>query len=300
MKRKPLVIGLGEILWDIYPDKRRLGGAPTNAAIHLYRHGAQVVVVSAVGDDHLGQDLLRELQNQGLSIQGIQRCSTHPTGTVQVHLDKQGDPSFICSEDVAFDHLRWTSELEKIAEKADVVLVGTLAQRQSDSYETIQRFLHQAKQAVCIYDANFREWNQQVRLIVEKTLKRTDILKINEHELILLRENTDCTHLEDFPFLRWLINLYDIKRVALSKGKDGCQVTDGFHDVTVPSIPVSVKDTTGCGDAFIAGFIWKLLQDAGLKETATYANCLGAFMAMQRGAVPTYALDDVLRFCQGH
>lgn len=287
-----MIVGLGEVLWDIYAEERYLGGAPANVAIHSQRLGARGVVASAVGEDDLGDEIIETLEEQGLDASCIQRCSARPTGTVGVKLNGEGVPEFTCSEDVAFDYIRWEDGLERLASQADAVVVGTLGQRNAVSRQTIQKFLEKAAGTV-VFDVNFREWNETTSRAVGETLTSTDILKLNENELTQLREAFHQKKKGMIAFLDWLVREHRLKIVALSLGARGCFLTDGKARVLSPGVRVDAVDTTGCGDGFVAGLIVEYLEGASLEETAEFANYLGAFLATMRGAVPVYTPRDL-------
>ena len=296
MSSSRTVVGLGEVVWDVYPDGKRLGGAPANVALHALRLGAEGIVVSAVGQDGLGDEIIETLEAQGAVSTYVQRCSTRPTGTVGVRLGEGGVPRFTCSKDVAFDYIAWQEELASLTEKADAVVVGTLAQRNAVSRRTIQEFLEKATGAVGVFDLNFRGWSEMTGWIVRETLPRTDILKLSEDEMNQMRRAFWQEEKGTIPFLEWLIDEYDLRLVALSLGERGCLLTDGNQRVVSPGVRIVPVDTTGCGDAFVAGVVVKYLEGVSLEEMAEFANYAGAFVATMKGAVPVYAPGDVERF----
>ena len=300
MRKLHTAVGLGEILWDIYPDSRYLGGATTNAAIHAYRLGAHGVVASAAGLDEAGDEIVAELKSIGMETSWIQRISTHSTGTVYVELNEKREPEFTCSKDVAFDHIEWCPALESLALKSDCVFFGTLAQRNKDSRQAVQKFLSSAEHAVRIFDVNLREWNEDISNIVEKTLKCTDILKFNEKEMSMMKRSFGKSRMGFLLFLDWLMDAYNLKVIALSLGERGCIITNGKERVFSPGICIHTVDTTGCGDAFIAALAWKFLEGAELEEIAEFANVLGAFTGTRKGAAPEYTMNEINRFMESH
>lgn len=295
MKSRPCVVGLGEILWDLYPNEKYLGGATANVAIHAHRLGAKSIVASTVGQDLLGEEIIKNLVEQGLVVDYIQKSTDWPTGTVDVKLNREGIPHFICSKNTAFDHFQWDTGLETLAGKSDAVIVGTLAQRNEESRRTIQKFI-QISAGTVVFDANFREWNDTVNQILRDTLHHTDILKLNENECHQIKKASSSDEQGIFPFLNKLIDAYHLKLIALSLGQRGCLLTDGKEHVLSPGIKIKPLDTTGCGDAFVAGLIIKYMNNASLEEIAEFANHLGAFMATMKGAVPEYTRSDLIEF----
>jgi fructokinase len=293
------VVGLGEVLWDVYPDGRRLGGAPANAAVHAHRLGAAGAVASAVGNDEAGEAILGNLSGQGIDVSCVQKLAGRPTGAVLVRLDDRGVPSFTCTEDAAFDHMERTPGLEGMAATADAVVVGTLAQRHPDSRKTIRAFLAEAGRALKVVDVNFRGWSDETFGIVRESLELADAVKMNETELDRLRRAFGRSGDHDFQFMDWLIREFRLKLAALSLGPDGCRCTDGKCRVSIPGIPVQAEDTTGCGDAFVAGLVVRTLDGAAVEEAARFANSLGAFVAMRKGAAPEYTPEELEAFIGG-
>jgi fructokinase len=292
-KEKYSIVGIGEVLWDIYRDRRYLGGAPANFVIHTSQLGDEGVLVSRAGDDGMGRELIQALRNRHLPVEAIQIDEKKPTGTVMVSLDVKGVPSFRCSQDVAFDYLQFTTVLETLAKNCDAVLFGTLAQRSPATRKTILRFLQSAKKAVRIFDVNSRASAEALREIVPPSLEAATVLKVNRHELdmmqVILRREGEARR----KFVDFLLKKYHLKLVAVTYGEGGCELFDGQTACKVDGLPVQEIDTTGAGDAFAAGLIHKLLRGAPLREIAEYANLLGAFLCTQSGATPIFTPPDL-------
>jgi fructokinase len=295
-KEKYTIAGIGEVLWDIYRDHRHVGGAPANFAIHAAQLGDEGVLVSCVGDDGMGRELIQALRKRRLPVEAIQIDGKKPTGTVMVSLDVKGVPSFRCSQDVAFDYLQFTPELERLAKNCDAVLFGTLAQRSPATRKTIWRFLQSAKKAVRVFDVNSHASAETLREIVPPALEAATVLKVNRHELgvmqVVLRREGEARR----KFIDFLLKKYHLKLVALTCGEGGCEIFDGQTACKVDGLPVQEIDTTGAGDAFAAGLIHKLLRGAALREIAEYANLLGAFLCTQSGATPVFTAQDLENF----
>jgi fructokinase len=180
------VVGLGEILWDMLPDGKELGGAPANFAYHAQAMGARSCVVSCVGADALGDEILRLLDNAGLDRTYLAVDKTHPTGAVSVTLDSNGMPSYIIHTDVAWDFIPWSNELEEVAARADAVCFGSLCQRSSISRETVQKFLTCVPEnSLRVFDINMRQSNYSLDVIAE-SLTRSNVMKLNDEELPIL------------------------------------------------------------------------------------------------------------------
>jgi fructokinase len=286
------VVGLGEVLWDLYPDARYSGGAPANVALHAAQLGARAVIASSVGIDEEGDTLIEAIRQQGGEIRHIQKNFLYGTGRVTVTVN-DGIPSFECSTDTAFDHLIWNDDLLELAKSCDAVVYGTLAQRDPDSETTIQHFLREADSALKAFDVNFRGWHDRLESIIRQTLEHSDIIKMNEEELVHLRQVFHQNSLSDAAFLMWLSNTYSLKLAALTLGPAGCIVATRNHVTEAPGKRVHVVDTTGCGDAFLAGLVIQMMGNASLEKTARFANALGAFVATRQGAVPKYTLEEI-------
>lgn len=294
-KQKFNIIGLGEILWDIYDNDKFLGGAPANFAIHCQQLGNDGIVVSRIGNDTLGDEIKTALEKRNLITDYLQIDSQKPTGTVQVSLDEKGKPQFICTKDVAFDYLQFNGQLENLARQTDAVLFGTLAQRNSVSGEVIQKFVQRASRAIKIYDINLRGWDSATRKVVFQSLELANAIKLNDEELTILK-NVLQPHAEDIDFLKFLMEKYNLKLAALTLGENGCILMD-LHDVIkIKGINIKPVDTTGCGDAFAAGMIHQFLRGKPLYDVAFFSNLIGAYVALFAGATPLYALDELEQF----
>ena len=293
------VVGLGELLWDVYPDTRRLGGAPANVALHAQCMNARGVIASAVGDDELGQDLIHMLKFRMKEMDTIQIHPEKSTGTVRVMLDDQGNPAFACSTDTAFDHMIWNESLDQLVKSTDAVVTGTLAQRNPASREVVQHFFGATK-ALRVFDVNFRDWNENIESIVLETLPATDILKLNEDELVTLKVHLGENKPDAKGFLSDLIQIYNLKWAALSLGEQGCFLTNGREEITAPGFHVHAVDTTGCGDALVAAMVVRILEGDPVDEIARWMNLAGAFVATQKGAAPVYTVQDLFRFEKAH
>ncbi|MBN1542483.1 carbohydrate kinase [candidate division KSB1 bacterium] len=286
------IAGLGEILWDIYDDKKFLGGAPTNFAAHVNQAGQYGLVLSRIGNDRLGDQLMHELISRNLDVSGIQIDPEKPTGTVRVTLDNAGQPTFVCTADVAFDAMQFEKSWATIAGQVDAVLFGTLAQRQDASRQAIHSFLRAAGKALKVYDVNLRGWSDETDKIVKASLTLADLIKLNGDELQILKTAFGSDE-NDEMFCRQLLDIYSIRLAAVTYGAKGCCLVTGDRTVRHPGFSVKAIDTTGSGDAFAAGMIIQYLQGADLETIAEFGNRLGAFVATRKGAVPEWSLEEV-------
>lgn len=283
---RPVVVGLGELLWDIFPDGRKPGGAPANVAFHANQLGCEGVVVSRVGEDPLGQELLDYLSQQGLSTRWIQRDPQHPTGTVTVQFNKNGHPQYVIHENVAWDYLEMEAELEALMERAAAVCFGTLAQRSQPSRRTIQKALSATpKECLIVYDVNLRppfvrrDW-------IEQSLVGAHIVKLTMEELHQLADLLALGLSDPVPFARVLQEHFGVEMVCLTQGRQGCLLIDAEGVLSVPAVPVKVADPVGAGDAFTAALIYSRLRGWPKEKCAAFANRCGALVAERPGAMP--------------
>jgi fructokinase len=291
------IIGIGEILWDIYENEKYLGGAPANFAFHCQQLGDRGVIASRVGTDELGQSVIDSLQHRGLDSGYIQRDSSRTTGTVYVTIDSAGKPQFQCSANVAFDYLEFNDCFLSLAQEADAVLFGTLAQRNEISRKSILDFISSATHAIKIYDINLRGWDSSTEQIVEKSLTHANVIKLNEDELQILKQVWQPQR-DDISLLQYMLEKYDLGLAALTLGENGCILVAENEVVRKKGLKIKPKDTTGCGDAFAAALIHHLLRKKSLDDIAMKSNLLGAFVALFPGATSHYSLADLNKFQQ--
>ena len=288
------IAGLGEVLWDIYGRKKYPGGAPANFTAHVTKSGCEGYLMSRVGNDNLGTRLVKKLEKMEINISGVQTDATHETGTVKVTLDEHGVPSFECSNDVAFDYMQLDDTWKELVPDLDAILWGTLAQRNPESRHAIQQTLRSVTDAVRVFDINLRCWDEPTKAIVEESLQLADVIKLNHSELQTLKTHMNNTR-DDVPFLRSLMQNYEIDMAAVTFGEEGSLLVTTLEHAYHPGFKVDAIDTTGAGDAFAAGLVVKYLEGLDLEAIADYANRLGAFVTTQNGAVPDWTPDDLMR-----
>lgn len=280
-----LTVGLGELLWDQMPGGRQMGGAPANFAYHTASLGAQAVVVSRVGTDPDGEELIHRLASLGLGTEAIERDPSAPTGTVSVELGGDGQPRFTIHENVAWDHLegQWAG-LQAVA-KAEAICFGTLAQRSEPSRHAIRRLLDAARpEALRIFDINLRQHYHSREVIVD-SLSRAEVLKINETELPQLAGMLKLAG-DVRDQIRQLAELYDLRTVAYTRGAHGSLLFDCGRWSDHPGVPTRVADTVGAGDSFTAALVMGLLGGHELDAVHDWANRVASFVASQPGATP--------------
>ena len=280
----PVVVALGAVLWDVFIDGARLGGAPANFAVHAAALGAQSALVSCVGDDAMGRDALEILRGRGVATEAVQVHAHRPTGRVIVTLE-DGQPAYEIVEDVAWDALTWQSELARLARVARVICFGTLDQRDPQSRRAIVNFLDAASPACLrVLDINFRQ-HFHTEEVVLSSLARADVLKLNDEEVPLLRDYVGGVADVD-AFLIELRMRFDLQCVVLTLGADGCRVISHAGICHAVGEKQRVVNTVGAGDAFTAAFALHLLNGATIQTCAEQANAIGGFVTTQDSGMP--------------
>ena len=285
-ERPFVVTGIGEVLWDLLPAGRRLGGAPANFACHVARLGVESYLVSAVGDDALGKEAHRVLAVSGVSTRHLAVLSTVPTGTVGVQLSPAGIPRYQIVEKVAWDLIRCDEAETRLASRVDAACFGTLAQRAPNSRAAIRHFLALTPPGCLrILDINLRG-NYFDGDLIRSSLELTNILKLNNEELPIVCRLLGGPDGEDAG-LAFLLRNFGLRLVALTKGAAGCRIITPDQDVQVPGVPVArIADTVGAGDSFTAMLAIGLLARWPLTLIAERANRLAAFVCSQPGGMP--------------
>jgi fructokinase len=279
------IVGIGEVLWDLLPTGRELGGAPANFAYHAHALGARSQVITRVGNDQYGRDIIRRFQELGLPVEAVQEDESAPTGTVTVALSGSGIPEFSIHENAAWDRIVATREALAMVREADAVCFGCLAQRSEASRQAIQRLVAAAPAtALRIFDINLRQhfYNRE---IIEHSLKLADVLKLNDSELPRIAE---MFHLDGSVRhkIKILAQQFSLRVVALTCGPEGSLLyQDGFWSEH-PAGQVEIKDTVGAGDSFTAALCLGLLGGMSLDEISAAANQVAAFVCGCAGATP--------------
>jgi fructokinase len=284
MKDKPLVAGIGELLWDVLPSGKQLGGAPCNFAFHAMQAGCDCFALSAIGKDELGIELKDNLHELGLSNQYVQE-NEFPTSTVTVKLDENGSPDFTIHENVAWDHIRCNNEMEKLAKEVDAVCFGSLAQRNSESERSIKSFIQTTKpECLKVFDINLRQ-NYYSREIIINSLLLSDVLKLNEDELPVIAGYLGFKG-DPEKKLDQILSYFKLKYVVYTLGSGG-SIIKSNAELSYMKVPeVKVADTVGAGDAFTAIFIAGILKEIPLKEIHNMATEIAAYVCTQKGATP--------------
>jgi fructokinase len=280
------IVGLGELLWDLLLSGPQLGGAPANFAYCTHLLGNRGVVASRIGADELGREARQRLLALGLTDQFLQVDPEHPTSTVKVRLNTDGQPTFEITDSVAWDFLESTSTWEALARSADAVCFGSLAQRHLASSATIQNFLDTTRpDTLRIFDVNLRQ-SFYSREIIAESLQRANIVKLNHEEVPIVANLLGLSSVEDIFFCGDLIYNFDLQLVCVTRGGAGSLLLskDGAHEHA--GFTVQVADAVGAGDAFTAGLVHEYLLGSPLEKMNDTANRIGAWVASQRGAMP--------------
>lgn len=281
-----VIVGMGEVLWDMLPEGKKIGGAPANFAYHVSQYGFDGYVVSAVGDDKLGNEILESFNNRRLNYL-IQRVP-YPTGTVQIELDEAGIPCYEIKENVAWDNIPFTVDLEKLAKKTRAVCFGSLAQRNTVSRETINRFLDVMSDVAGqyrVFDVNLRQGFYDKEILCN-SMKRCNILKINDEELIAVSRMFEYPGIDLEDKCRALLSEYGLEILILTCGVNGSYVFTRENVSFVNTPKIEVADTVGAGDSFTATFISAILKGKSIREAHELAVEVSAYVCTQNGAMP--------------
>lgn len=285
MSQTKRIIGIGEALYDVFPDGSRLGGAPLNMALHAHQLGNTGVVITRIGQDRLGDQILDELKAHGMPIDHIQTDPDHPTGTVIVDFDERGEPSYDIVQDVAWDMIWYDFDLTDEAQVADAVCFGSLAQRTAQSRNAIYRFLDEARRAVRLFDVNLRQ-NYYDRRILERSCELSSAVKLNHEELDMLRDLFSLDS-DEAEAARGLMRKFELKWVAVTHGEKGTAVYTAEQSYTGEAVPApGGGNPVGAGDATAAALLHGATRRWDWNRTLTLANTLGSFVASQNGACP--------------
>jgi fructokinase len=283
---RPLVVGLGEALWDVLPDGDHFGGAPANVALHAAALGAESWLVSAVGQDARGDAALARLDAAGVRRDTVARLADHPTGVVRVTLDAAGHPVYDIATESAWDYLPWSVAVQQVAQRADAVAFGSLAQRSPTSRATIRRAVAATRSASWrLFDVNLRQSYYDADVLVE-SMELANAAKLNEEELPVVARLCGLAETTPVDQLRALCKRFDLRLAALTRGPCGSVLATPDRVCESPAAPTVVADTVGAGDAFTATLLIGILAGRTLDEVSRRANAVAAYVCSQPGATP--------------
>ncbi|GGG33542.1 carbohydrate kinase family protein [Hymenobacter glacieicola] len=283
------IVCFGEVLWDVLPAGKQPGGAPFNVAVHLHQLGLPAALISRVGDDELGTELLDFIASKGLGTELVQRGKTHLTGVVKANVDDAQEVTYKIVQPVAWDYIQYNTGLEQLVAQAELFVFGSLAARQAGTRETLYRLLEHARFKV--FDVNLRPPHyskEGIRYLLEKA----NLVKMNHHELVEIMAWFG-QETERAAAMQWLAERFELQAVCVTCGADGALLWTGDQLYRAPGIPVEVKDTIGSGDAFLAALLKGWLAGTEPGEALRFACATGALVATHQGATPAFTERDV-------
>lgn len=289
MSPTPTIACFGEILWDVLPTGKQPGGAPFNVAVHLHQFGLPVDLISRVGDDELGTELLDFIESKGLHTDYVQLGHTHLTGVVKANVDDANEVTYKIVQPVAWDYIQYDTALGTLVEQAEVFVFGSLSARQAATRETLYRLLEHAKFKV--FDVNMRP-PHYTKEVVKYLLEKANMVKMNHHELAEIMtwfgQETDRA-----AAMQWLAERFGLQAVCVTCGADGALLWTNNQLYRAPGVSVEVKDTIGSGDSFLAALLkgWLAGQEPG--EMLRFACATGALVATHLGATPSISEAEV-------
>ena len=275
------------------PEGKKIGGAPANFAYHVSQFGLESCAVSAVGDDELGKEIRSNFEEKKL--QTLIETVPYPTGTVQVEIDKLGVPQYDIKENVAWDNIPFTPQIEELAHRTKAICFGSLAQRSKVSRNTIEQFIEampKTEDTLIVFDVNLRQ-SFYSREVLDHSMKRCNVLKINDEELITISRmlGYQGTDLQSKCWI--LLGRYHLKMLILTCGVNGSYVFTPGSMSFIATPKVKVADTVGAGDSFTGAFVASILKGLSVADAHQKAVNVSAFVCTQRGAMPTLPADYI-------
>ncbi|WP_082891213.1 carbohydrate kinase family protein [Chryseobacterium glaciei] len=293
IKENPYVVCFGEVLWDIFPEGTRAGGAPFNAAYNVHKMGTDVKMLSRIGNDELGKKLTDQIKGWGLTTEYIQVDNENPTSTVIAKIDEHNEATYDIVNHVAWDYIDFLPEHKELISNAEAFVFGSLSARNPKSKETLLKLIEFAK--LKIFDVNFRPPFIDIDLIKE-LLHKADIVKMNKAEMRQIMEFLSEEYISEDETVTFIQNHFNIKEIVLTKGSKGARYFVGDRNYGFGAVPIKIADTVGSGDAFLSGFISKRIQGKSPEEIMTEAISLGAFITSKSGACPDYEYEEFQKF----
>jgi len=283
------VVCFGEVLWDIFPNGSKAGGAPFNVAYNLHKMGIDVKMLSKVGNDDLGKKLIQQISQWGITTDYIQIDEKNPTSTVIAKIDEHNEASYEIVKDVAWDYIELLPEHKELISNADAFVFGSLSARDEKTKETLLQLLEYAP--LKIFDVNFRPPFVDTELI-KMLLFKADIVKMNQAEMNIILSFIDEEYRNIEDSLLIIANHFNIKEIILTKGSEGAEYFLNNKQYQFNALPIKVEDTVGSGDAFLAGFVSKRIKNESPEEIMKQAVSLGAFITSKSGACPHYDYEE--------
>ncbi len=283
----------GEVLWDIFPTNKKVGGAPLNVANRLRSYGNKVSIISRIGSDELGVSLIRYLKNNNLNCENIQKDHVLETGQVEVTLNRLGSASYDIRFPCAWDHIELTDSAIKVSKSSDAFVYGSLAGRNSTSLTTLLHLLEMAPYKV--FDVNLRAPHYSKETLI-KLMEYADLIKFNDEELIEISGYLGSKHTTIEENITFVSKITNTKNICVTKGKLGAVLFYNNSFFNNKGYPVEVVDTVGAGDSFLATLLHFLLNGESPQNAINYASAMGALVAGSEGANPEISLTDIFEF----
>lgn len=287
------VVCFGEILWDNLPDGKRPGGAPMNVAYHLHKLGLQSHLISSIGNDQAGKELVDFLDGIGVDTKWIQTDVNHDTSQVLASINEENEVSYEIVAPVAWDFIKWESEMEDLIKGCDAFVFGSLASRNEVSRSTLLKMLSYANYKV--FDVNLRAPHYSPELLSD-LLRQADMVKINSAELGIISEWSGISYSTELDCIEAIFSKFGMKEILITKGSQGATYYNRTVTYHYPAYQINVADTIGSGDSFLAAFLAMKLAGEPLEVALDYAIAMGAFITSQSGACPEYSKFDFDRF----
>jgi len=293
----PEIVCFGEILWDIFPDGKRIGGAPFNVAYNLSKMGVDSHMISRIGNDPLGNELLEVTKDRKMNPAGLQIDDINATGTVIATFDEHNDAIYDIVNDVAWDHIALTENDLHFVKEAKAFVFGSLATRNKVAKNTLFSLMENAK--FNVFDINLRPPFIDQK-IIKDILHHTHLAKFNKAELRMVLEFIDKEYTTEAESIKYVQDYFELNEIIVSKGSKGAIYYKDDEHYQFPAVPITINDTVGSGDSFLAGFLTKRINQKDPFETMEHATALGAFITSSKGACPEYTLEDFELFKQKH
>lgn len=295
--KKSYAVCFGEVLWDIFPTGSRAGGAPFNVAYNLDKMGVEVQMISKVGNDELGKNLLEQIDSWEISTNHIQIDNEKPTGTVIANFDEHGEAHYDIVKNVAWDNIQITPEQKELIQNSEAFVFGSLIVRNKESKNTLLELIELSKFRV--FDVNFRPPFIDFELI-KTLLHKANLVKMNKAELRTIIEFLGEEYLDEDTSIKHIQDYFDLNEIVLTKGSKGARYFVGNENYTFSAVSIDVQDTVGSGDSFLAGFLSKRIQGKNPQEIMKQAVSLGAFITSKSGACPDYSYEEFKSFREEH
>lgn len=294
---KSYTVCFGEVLWDIFPAGSRAGGAPFNVAYNLDKMGVEVQMISKIGKDKLGNELLNQIKSWDISTDFIQIDDEKPTGTVIANFDQHGEAHYDIVENVAWDNIQITPEHKELIKNSEAFVFGSLIARSEESRNTLLELVELSKFRV--FDVNFRPPFIDFELI-KTLLHKAHLVKMNKAELRTIIEFLNEEYIDEDNSIKHIQNYFDLNEIVLTKGSKGARYFVGNENYTFSAVSIEITDTVGSGDSFLAGFLSKRIKGRSPQEIMKQAVSLGAFITSKSGACPDYSYEDFKSFREEH